>query len=87
MKETKNYPVKIDNKHLLRQISLAKVRLYNKIINLDIKSLNISEYSNGALYKKIIKILLNAMIQLLGRRGMFFAPYYVVCANAIEKDT
>lgn len=32
----------------------------------------------GSLPKKSVKMFLNAMMKLLGRRGMFFAPYYVV---------
>ena len=65
MKETKNYPVEINNKHLLSQISLAQVRLYNKIINLDIKSLNISEYNQSYLGSKIHS--LKGVLELYGR--------------------
>ncbi len=41
--------------------------------------------SDGPLPKKIVKMLLNAMIKVLGRQGMFLAPYYVVCATLAEK--
>lgn len=65
MKETKNYPVEINNRHLLSQISLAQVRLYNKIINLDLKSLNISEYNQSYLGSKINS--LKGVLKLYGR--------------------
>ncbi len=35
----------------------------------------------GSLLQKTIKVLFNAMLQLLGRRGMFISPYYVVNAD------
>jgi 2-polyprenyl-3-methyl-5-hydroxy-6-metoxy-1,4-benzoquinol methylase len=35
--------------------------------------------------KNIVKLFLNVMIQLLGRRCMFLAPYYVVCADVAEQ--
>jgi hypothetical protein len=38
----------------------------------------------GSLPKKSVKVLFNAMIQFLGRRGMFIAPYYVVYADFAE---
>lgn len=37
--------------------------------------------TSGSLLKKSVKLLLNAMNQLLGRQGMFAASYYVVYAD------
>ncbi len=39
----------------------------------------------GSLLKKSAKVFLNSMIRLLGRRGMFLAPHYVVYADAAEQ--
>jgi hypothetical protein len=39
----------------------------------------------GSLLKKSVKVFLNAMIHILGRRGMFIAPYYVVYADFAEQ--
>ena len=39
----------------------------------------------GSLLKKSVKVFLNAMIRLLGRRGMFIAPYYLVYAESAEQ--
>ena len=36
----------------------------------------------GSSLKKSVKVVLDAMIRLLGRRGMFIAPYYVVHADS-----
>jgi hypothetical protein len=38
----------------------------------------------GSLPKKIVKVVLNVVLQRLGRRGMFIAPYYVVYADFAE---
>ncbi len=38
----------------------------------------------GSLLKKSVKMFLNIMIQILGRRGMFIAPYYLVYADFAE---
>lgn len=40
---------------------------------------------SGSLPKKGVKLLLNAAIRLLGRRGMFIAPYYIVCADRLAE--
>ena len=40
----------------------------------------------GSLLKKSIKVVLNAMIQLLGRRGMFLSPHYIVYADLPKQN-
>jgi len=40
----------------------------------------------GSLLKKTIKFILYMTIKISGRRGMFFAPFYVVCAEYSTKD-
>jgi hypothetical protein len=40
--------------------------------------------THGSWPKRTVKVLLNAMLQLLGRRGMFIAPCYVVYADRVE---
>ena len=62
----KRNPTKTNkSKYLLDQIGLAKIRLYNKLINIDIKSLNISLYNQRYLESKISG--LKSMLQLYGR--------------------
>jgi hypothetical protein len=39
---------------------------------------------HGSLPRRIMKMALNAGISLLGRRGMFLAPYYLVCADLVR---
>jgi hypothetical protein len=41
---------------------------------------------SGSLPKRAVKVCLNAMIQVLGRGGMFLSPYYVVQAEFIKQD-
>jgi hypothetical protein len=41
-------------------------------------------HTRGSLLKECVQMFLNTMIQLLGRRGMFIAPYYVVCADSAK---
>jgi hypothetical protein len=57
--------MRIESKQLQDQIASAKIRLYNKLVNLDIKSLNISEYNQGYLGRKIAS--LKGVLQLYGR--------------------
>lgn len=52
-------------RQLLKQIESAQLRLYNKLVNLDIKSLNISEYNQRYLGNKIAN--LKPELQLYGR--------------------
>jgi len=40
--------------------------------------------TQGSLVKRNFKIILNKMIYLLGRKGMFISPYYVVYANRLN---
>lgn len=40
--------------------------------------------TQGSLLKRDFKIILNKMIYLLGRKGMFISPYYVVYANRLN---
>jgi hypothetical protein len=42
---------------------------------------------SGSLLKKGIKFFLNAAIWLMGRRGMVIAPYYVVYADSLAKQS
>ena len=53
MKEKLNHTIGIKSKQLLSQIASAQIRLYDKLINLDIKSLNISEYNQRYLGSEI----------------------------------
>src|SRR5690606_7509840 len=39
-------------------------------------------YTHGSLPKKLVKVPLNIMLSIFGRKGMFFAPYYVVFADS-----
>jgi hypothetical protein len=41
----------------------------------------------GSFPKKGVKFLLNVAIRLLGRRGMFIAPYYVVYAEHVPEPS
>jgi hypothetical protein len=63
--EDKNHTRAIENKHLLDRIRSAQIRLHDKFINLDIKSLNISEYNQRYLGSKIAS--LKSILQLYGR--------------------
>ncbi len=65
MKEEQNPAVGIESKQLLDQIAFAQICLYNKLINLDIKSLNISEYNQQCLGGKIA--ILKGILELYGR--------------------
>lgn len=60
-----NFSISLNTKELLDQIELAQIRLYEKITNLDIKSLNISEYNQRYLEIKIAN--LKGILQLYGR--------------------
>jgi hypothetical protein len=42
-------------------------------------------YNYNSLPKRLVKQSLNIMIQILGRRAMFVAPYYVVYAESIAR--
>jgi hypothetical protein len=42
--------------------------------------------ASGSLPRKGVKLLLNATIHLVGRWSLFFAPYYVVCADHLSED-
>ena len=37
--------------------------------------------TSGSLPKKVIKIVINTCIRILGRKGMTFSPYYIISAN------
>jgi 2-polyprenyl-3-methyl-5-hydroxy-6-metoxy-1,4-benzoquinol methylase len=65
MKEKLNHTTGIKSKQLQSQIASAQIRLYDKFINLDIKSLNISEYNKRYLGGKIA--ILKNELQLCGR--------------------
>jgi len=41
--------------------------------------------SGGSLLKRSVKTFLNAMLKILGRRGMYIAPYYVVYGECAEQ--
>ena len=43
--------------------------------------------SSGSLLKKYTKIFINAAIRLLGRRGMFLAPYYILYAEFLAEQS
>ena len=36
---------------------------------------------SGPILKRVIKLLINAFIRILGRKGMAFSPYYIIYAN------
>lgn len=65
MEEKHNLTIVVKSKQLLDQIEFAKIRLYDKLINLDIKSLNISEYNQRYLGSKMAD--LKNQLQLYGR--------------------
>jgi 2-polyprenyl-3-methyl-5-hydroxy-6-metoxy-1,4-benzoquinol methylase len=41
-------------------------------------------HTGGSLPKKMVKRALNCAIRMLGKRGMFLSPYFVVCATLTE---
>ena len=65
MKEKQNRTIGIKSKQLLDKIASAQIRLYDKLINLDIKSSNISEYNQRYLGNKIASV--KAVLHLYGR--------------------
>lgn len=65
MEKEQNLTIAVKSKELLDQIEFAQIRLYNKLINLDIKELNISEYNQRYLGSKIAT--LKGALQLYGR--------------------
>lgn len=65
MKEKQIHTMGINNKQLLDQVTYAQTRLYDKLIKLDIESLNISEYNKRYLGSKIVR--LKHMLNLYGR--------------------
>jgi 2-polyprenyl-3-methyl-5-hydroxy-6-metoxy-1,4-benzoquinol methylase len=65
MIENQNHTTGIRSKQLVDQIASAQIRLYDKLIHLDIESLNISEYNQRYLERKIASI--RDILQLYGR--------------------
>ena len=65
MKEKQNQTIGIKSKQLLSQIADAQIRLYDKLVSLDIQLLNISEYNQQYLGSKIA--ILKGILHLYGR--------------------
>lgn len=65
MNDEQNTAKKAKSRQLQDQIAFAQMRLYNKLINLDTKALNISEYNQRYLGSKISN--LKGTLQLYGR--------------------
>jgi len=63
--DEENTAKRMKSRQLQDQIAFAQMRLYNKLINLDMKSLNISEYNQRYLRSKISN--LKGTLQLYGR--------------------
>ena len=69
MSKKQNLAGRIRNKLLLDQIASARIRLYDKLINLDFRSLNISEYNQKYLESKMAGI--KAELQLYASYSIF----------------
>ena len=65
MKDGQNPTIRTESRQLLDQIAFAQIRLHDRLINLDTKSLNISEYNQRYLGSKISN--LKGTLQLYGR--------------------
>jgi hypothetical protein len=65
MRREQNSAAKNKDRQLVDRIMSAKLRLYNKFVNLDIKSLNISEYNQRYLGDKVVA--LESELDLYGR--------------------
>jgi len=65
VKDGQNPTIRTESRQLLDQIAFAQIRLHDRLINLDTKSLNISEYNQRYLGSKISN--LKGTLQLYGR--------------------
>ncbi|MBK8081613.1 MAG: hypothetical protein IPK25_15865 [Saprospiraceae bacterium] len=41
--------------------------------------------AGGSFLLRLVKLLLNVILQIMGRRGMFVAPYYVLLAESNQQ--